>query len=643
MTFSFKILSVVFFSIILTACGGGSGGSSSPTINATSINADSEYTGVRNKAVLTRDNSLSFVDAIIGRNIENNLIQSTDSAARPISTLDAQRTVNGLSSLTQARNINESGACSQGGNISISGELNNDNIGQISLAINNCTEDSLTINGTINMNITKYDSINDEPTEYMISFNNLSIVFGEETYSAIGTQLYTRDDDFIATTITNMIQTDNSSKGTLFTGFTTKTTGLFTEFSGKVFLEDHGYVDVTTPEPTRINNGTLTFVGEIILSGASSSKAKISPDYNEETFIDRLRVDLDQNGDDIYEYLSVQDETTDGNNLGSFTENNPPVLLTEAELILPFNSNEERNIDQLWINDRVIIRAFAYDPEGYDVSYIWTLESSPIGNTFEIPSFGFTVEDISQSISSNTEGFSSGLGMDFRPNVSGEYEFSVKVTDADGFSSTEFINLSVQENQPPTAVIVDEDGINLLGSNNSINLSGQNSSDIENSDLSYFWEIISQPTNSNIDISEIKSFNTLTITPNASGTYVFSLQVTDSQGATHIDTINIDVPQNQAPTAVIENVSSNYTVGRTVVIYGWVQSTDGEGGGNLNYNWTLISKPPTSTIDLVNSTEGSSGFFPDVAGNYNIELTVTDFYGLSDTTSVVINISNRSN
>ncbi len=213
MILKYKVFFVALLSFFLTACGGG--GSSSSNI-LTTVALDDAYTGSSNKAMLTQSNSMEFVVALFGRSSGDTIIPSSSSSAKnpkpTLNTFQSQAILSNLSNKIsakpndgslnyQARSINESESCYGGGSISISGELNNANIGKITFQMDNCSEDDVTINGSIIMDITKYDSNSDEPTEYTISFNNLSMSFQGETFSAIGTQSFIRDDNYIYTIV----------------------------------------------------------------------------------------------------------------------------------------------------------------------------------------------------------------------------------------------------------------------------------------------------------------------------------------------------------------------------------------------------------------------------------------------------------
>ena len=58
-------------------------------------------------------------------------------------------------------------------------------------------------------------------------------------------------------------------------------------------------------------------------------------------------------------------------------------------------------------------------------------------------------------------------------------------------------------------------------------------------------------------------------------------------------------------------------------------STDPAGNLPLTYNWELVSRPSISHTDFDDSDNQTSPFFVDIAGDYTVQLTVTNSIGLS--------------
>jgi hypothetical protein len=75
--------------------------------------------------------------------------------------------------------------------------------------------------------------------------------------------------------------------------------GSFVEMTltGRYYHPEHGYVDIATIDALRINNSDqFPSSGQIIITGASGSKARLTATSNTE-----YTLEVDADGDDIYE------------------------------------------------------------------------------------------------------------------------------------------------------------------------------------------------------------------------------------------------------------------------------------------------------------------------------------------------------
>jgi hypothetical protein len=120
------------------------------------------------------------------------------------------------------------------------------------------------------------------------------------------------------------------------------------------------------------------------------------------------------------------------------------------------------------------------------------------------------------------------------------------------------------------------------------------------------------------------------------GLYEITLAVSDGK-AEATDTVKLTVEeedeQNQAPEVVVGS-DRRVEVGTSVQLDG-SGSSDPE-GGDLNFKWSLTSKPSSSSTNLQSSESPKATFTPDVEGTYDIQLSVTDTAGKESTDSVVI-------
>lgn len=93
---------------------------------------------------------------------------------------------------------------------------------------------------------------------------------------------------------------------------------------------------------------------------------------------------------------------------------------------------------------------------------------------------------------------------------------------------------------------------------------------------------------------------------------------------------------NSAPEAVIETETTLGRIGELLALSG-EGSLDPE-GDPLRYDWSFIAIPRASTLELYDATSDKLFLMPDVAGRYEVMLTVTDSVGATDDEIVVFDI-----
>jgi len=261
------------------------------------------------------------------------------------------------------------------------------------------------------------------------------------------------------------------------------------------------------------------------------------------------------------------------------------------------------------------------DPDGSIVSYQWAKISGPAQYSISSPTRTRT------SIDNLTEGI---------------YEFQLQVTDNSGSVATDIVQVTVngatpQPNQNPTANAGPDLSITLPTDNATLNGGG---SDPDGNIASYQWTMLSGPAQYNITSATQArtSVNNLT-----EGVYEFQLQVTDDQGATDVDVVQITVnatppPPNQSPSA---------NAGADIVITLPINSTTLSGSGTdpdgwmASYQWRKISGPSQFNIASPNTAQTSIDNLAQ--GTYVFELTATDNSGASATDAVQITVNAAPN
>lgn len=263
------------------------------------------------------------------------------------------------------------------------------------------------------------------------------------------------------------------------------------------------------------------------------------------------------------------------------------------------------------------------DPDGTIVSFNWSKIAGPA-------QFSIANPNASSTALSNL--------------VQGTYSFRLVVTDNNGATDSDTVNVVVNAaapapNQAPVANAGTDISITLPVNNT--NLNGTASSDPDGVIASYSWTRISGPTQFTIANANAA---TTALSNLVEGTYSFRLLVTDNNGASASDTVNVVVNApapvpNQAP---IANAGTDFavTMPNPAVSLNGSASTDPD-GTIASYSWSKVSGP--GAITIVNSNTA----FPNVvgvqAGVYVFELTVTDNRGASATDQVTVTVNAGSN
>jgi cytoskeletal protein CcmA (bactofilin family) len=237
----------------------------------------------------------------------------------------------------------------------------------------------------------------------------------------------------------------------------------------------------------------------------------------------------------------------------------------------------------------------ASDPDGFITTYLWRKISGPASGTIATPS-------------SATSAVNS--------LVKGIYLFEFTVTDNDGAVVKDTIRVSVNDvNFAPVANAGANQTITLPA--NSVTLNGT-ATDSDGTITRYAWVKISGPAAGSLTSPGAASTN---VSSMVQGLYEFELTVTDDDGATGKDTIQVTV-NDSANKAPVANAGLNKTV--TLPVNSTTLSGSGTDadGTIVRYSWVKISGPaagnivsPGAAVTTINSL---------AYGTYKFELTVTD-------------------
>ncbi|MFN8250507.1 MAG: tandem-95 repeat protein [Ferruginibacter sp.] len=294
-------------------------------------------------------------------------------------------------------------------------------------------------------------------------------------------------------------------------------------------------------------------------------------------------------------------------NSGAFGRDTMIVIVNPAPNVPPTaNAGPDQNIT-LPVSS-INLAGSGTDPDGSITAYLWTKVSGPVT--------GGTITNPNSAATSVT-----GL-------VAGIYKFELRVTDNSGAFGRDTMTVIVfAPNIPPVANAGLDQSLTLP--TNSITLVGS-ATDVDGYIISYAWTRISGPAAGTITSP---SNSTSTVTGLAAGTYQFELRVTDNNGASATDIVQVIVnPENIPPVA---NAGPDQTItlpDNTVTLNGSGRDVDGT---VVAYRWKQISGP----ADKLLSPNTPLSVLKDlIAGTYVFELTVTDNKGATgaDTTQVKV-------
>ena len=211
--------------------------------------------------------------------------------------------------------------------------------------------------------------------------------------------------------------------------------------------------------------------------------------------------------------------------------------------------------------------------------------------------------------------------------------FRLTVQDDDGATSFSEVTINVVDapNDPPVA---DAGPAQTVQTGTEVTLDGSGSADADGRISAYLWEQVGGP---DIVLGGAATASP-SFTPTVAGAHVFSLTVTDDDGATNLDTVTITVtaaaPPNDPPVADAGPAQTVQT-GAEVTLDG-SGSADADGTIAM-YRWRQIS----GTQVVLSNVAGASPTFtaPSQNDSLGFALTVTDDDGASDTATVVITVA----
>jgi len=304
----------------------------------------------------------------------------------------------------------------------------------------------------------------------------------------------------------------------------------------------------------------------------------------------------------------------------TITDNNGATAFDDVQVIVnaaPVNNSPVSNagLDQsitLPVNS-IILAGSGTDSDGTIASYLWTKQSGPTATLANQTTATLTASNL----------------------VQGSYVFRLTVTDNQGATGTDDVNVTVFPavvNQTPTVNAGPDRNITLP--TNSTTLTGT-ATDPDGTIATYLWEKLTGPTATLTDTNT----PTLSIDDLLEGTYTFRLTVTDNLGATASDEAQVFVSDVNQPPVVTAPV--DVTIVLPVNSVELTASATDSDGTIASYLWINLSGPTTPTLSgATTNTLTASNL---VAGDYIFRVTATDNEGATGSDEVKVTVQSATN
>jgi hypothetical protein len=221
----------------------------------------------------------------------------------------------------------------------------------------------------------------------------------------------------------------------------------------------------------------------------------------------------------------------------------------------------------------------------------------------------------------------------FDVDVAGTYTLKLIVNDGALDSAPDTVTISTENSAPVARAGADQ----AVQVNDTVQLDGSSSSDVDGDSLTYTWSLVSRPAGSNAALSNTKAVKPI-FDVDVAGTYRVRLIVNDGTVNSAPDTAVIST-ENSAPVAD-PGADQTVRVNDTVQLDG-SGSSDAD-GDSLTYKWSLISRPAGSTASLSNTAVVRPVFDVDVSGTYTVQLIVNDGSVDSAPDSVTVSTENSA-
>ncbi len=266
-----------------------------------------------------------------------------------------------------------------------------------------------------------------------------------------------------------------------------------------------------------------------------------------------------------------------------------------------------------------IVRAI----NGTEMGYTWSIDEGAL------PA-GLTIGATSPAGSQETT--ISGTPTEF-----GRFDFTIVVTDSRGNQDDQQITMEVRQEIIPIQIVGDTNGTIILpnavgGEQYSATIAAQDGFG------NYNWVAAGLPAGIRLEVPGTPS-TTFGGLPQELGTFTGTVTVYDLNNET--DSVQVQITVD--PPATLPTIETS-AIPNAPMCGAYAQRITGSGGSNANYTWSIVggALPPNFTIDP-NGTPGTTirGTTGTQTGSYSFTVQLTDTFGLTDTQTYGIDITNE--
>ncbi len=169
-----------------------------------------------------------------------------------------------------------------------------------------------------------------------------------------------------------------------------------------------------------------------------------------------------------------------------------------------------------------------------------------------------------------------------------------------------------------------------------VTLDGSQSFDPDGRPITYEWSFVSVPPGSHAALSDPTTPKP-TFTADVDGTYSVELVVSTGKATSQPNDVLVNATTANTPPTAKSGPDQNVAVGSVVDLDG--SGSSDPDGDPLTYSWSFVSIPPGSQAGIQDPTSAKTLFVADVAGEYHVQLVVSDGIANSAASRMIVTAS----